>query len=325
MHQQVRRLTTLAAMAVLNQLDPVGFQHVVAEVAAALDESSTALDSLSWDTRSDAEPPEGGPGTDLARWAATFAVASTGARTFQDLAVAVSSTGPPASSGGDVLALLFGGLCDELRNADQFDAQRFALGVELAAERLVARGEPSGRARVGTVNAVAVAASEAALSSLDAGGDLADVLIEASAHGLIELERGPRENPELVDRGAVDPLAAGVLVVLDVLCGFVTGEPASIGPSDADSMEHDASASASGHWYEVSCRVEPHPGGGIEEADWLVATWYGLGDVVSFDPVEGSWPATVRSPLPGSVVEAIYDVGRPRELRITVVEPGEET
>src|SRR5690606_29830814 len=103
----------------------------------------------------------------------------------------------------------------------RMDAERFALGLELAAERLAPADDG---AHAGGLPAVVAAAADGALAALDAGAQLADVVIAAADDGLRELEAGPLSNPALVERGVVDASAAGFLLLLDALASVLTGE-----------------------------------------------------------------------------------------------------
>jgi hypothetical protein len=68
--------------------------------------------------------------------------------------------------------------------------------------------------------------------------------------------------------------------------------------------------------FVVRCRIEPHEGCGLESADWLESTWHALGDLVTFDGVGTPWSAELLTAHPGAAIEAIFDVGRPRELHL---------
>jgi dihydroxyacetone kinase-like predicted kinase len=47
-------------------------------------------------------------------------------------------------------------------------------------------------------------------------------VVAAADAGLAELEHGPQVDPTLAGRGAVDPAAAGFLLLLDALASVVT-------------------------------------------------------------------------------------------------------
>ncbi|MDQ2678451.1 MAG: hypothetical protein M3Y51_06865, partial [Actinomycetota bacterium] len=157
---------------------------------------------------------------------------------------------------------------------------------------------------------VGAASAAGALSAFDSGADLGDTLIAAADEGLVELEAGLLNNPELAERGAVDAAAAGFLLLLDVMASTVTGEPLPEPPSELPSVGSD------GRRYEVRCRIRPHDGCGIESANWLESTWFELGELVEFEGLGATWRAGVITASPGAAVEAIFEVGRPQDLHI---------
>ena len=257
-------------------------------------------------------------GSDLAATLNTVVEAAQGATTFArvaDALGAVTAGTPPGPAGRD-LGQVLAGLADSVRNADRLDATRFAIGLELAAERLAVADD--GR-HAGCLPAVLAAAADAALGAVDTGADLADAIIGAADEGLAELETGPRSNPDLVERGVVDAAAAGFLLILDVFASVVTGEPLPAAPVEPTT----STATQGAHRYRVRCLVEPHQGCGLESANWLESTWHELGDLVAFDGTSPHWRAEVVTAVPGAAVEAIFDVGRPRELHIGVDDAGD--
>jgi hypothetical protein len=208
---------------------------------------------------------------------------------------------------------LITGAGEALRNADHLDGHRAALALEAGAEELA--GADDGR-HPGRLPAVAAAAADGALAAGDEGADLGDVLVAAADAGLVELEHGPQVDPALAGRGAVDPAAAGFLLLLDALASVVTGEPLPAPPSEP------VITPAAVHRYEVRCLVRPHDGCGTDEAAHLQAVWHELGDVVEFDVRRDGWRAAVHTGRPGAAVEALVEVGRPTDLHIAVLGPG---
>jgi hypothetical protein len=286
--------------------------EVVADHAAALDR----LDGVEPEVTDPDQPAPVGPapvGSDLA---AILAGAVERARGAPDMArlwngvcdgAAAASSGP----GGAQFVTLLRGMAEVLRNADHLDAPRFALALEVAAEAVAPADDG---AHAGTLPAVVAAAATGALAAVDDGGLLADAVIAAADDGLAELEDGPRSNEDLATRGVVDAAAAGFLLVLDVLASVVTGEPLPAPPPDAPVLLAGAER------FAVSCTVEPHPGNGLEASDWLESTWHELGDLRRFDRSDGRWQVELLTPLPGAAVEALFEVGRPRELHIGVAD-----
>ncbi len=316
---QAQPMARVVPMASRSQLTSSELAEALAAAAAVVGDHAIALDRLTavhqWGDGDEWSDGEGaaeehevadGPGRCLARTLDGAAVSTGGAAGMSGVCAAMErgARGVPAPS--DVVEFL-AGLAEALRNADHLDAERVAIGLEIAAERL-ADGDDG--AHAGCLPAVVAAAAAGALESLDTGADLGEVLIAAADEGLVELESGPLNNPELAELGVVDATAAGFLLVLDVFASFVTGEPMpeppSVGPA----------ASSDGRRYEVRCRIRPHDGCGIESANWLESTWYELGELVEFDGIGVPWRAGLVTASPGAAVEAIFEVGRPHDLHI---------
>jgi hypothetical protein len=117
----------------------------------------------------------------------------------------------------------------------------------------------------------------------------------------------------------VDAAAAGFLLILDVFASVVTGEPLPAAPVEPVV----AASTRTARRYDVRCLVEPHQGCGLESANWLESTCHELGDLVALDGTSSHWRAEVVTAVPGAAVEAIFDVGRPRELHIGVDDAGD--
>lgn len=313
-------------MATVTTLGAGELLDAFSKVATVLSDHAAALDRLehgSWDPEdapvTDDDPagppaPDGGPGTDIAATVAAGVQTARGAGSLTELADALLGGAEAAASspaGRGIVAVL-SGLAESVRNADVLDAHRFAIGLELAAEQLAPRDDGG---HAGTLPGVVAAAADGALSALDSGAALADVVIAAADDGLTELETGPDSNPALVERGVVDPTAAGFLLVLDVLASVLTGEPLPAPPLDplADTSIEVVQRSMR---FRVSCRVEPNDGCGIESANWLESQWFELGDVERFESFAPHWEVSVLTADPGAAIEVLVDVGRPRDLRI---------
>ncbi len=321
-------------MAVRSRLDAAGVLEALRAAASTLEDHRAALDLLDlgdeWsgmdrdvpsvdggDSELMTGPSGRGAGSELAAVLRAAADASQGCSSLGQLADVLAGVpeGDRAGDAATAMGAVLAGIGESLRNADEMDATRFAIGLELAAERLTAQDDGS---HAGCFPAVLGAAADAALGAVDTGVGLADTIIAAADEGLAELESGPQANPDLVERGVVDAAAAGFVLVLDVLAGVVTGEPLPSPPA-----EPVASPGRSSHRYVVRCRIEPHDGNGLEAANWLESTWHELGELVHFDGAGSSWRAEVLTVVPGAAVEAIFDVGRPRELHIGITEASE--
>jgi hypothetical protein len=307
-------------------LGPAELVDAFRAAAAVLADHAAALDALSvndrYDEADDAEAtttaPVGvdvtGPGTRLAetlRRATASAEVSQGIPTAaQSLALAAAGANPGAQP--DAAAILLASLAESVRNADQLDAERFALALEIAAERL-APGDDGMHA--GGLAAVVAAAAEGALRVLDGGAGLDAVVVSAADDGLTELEAGPERNPELVERGVVDASAAGFLLILDALASVVTGEPLPAPPLDP-LLEAPTVGPAV---YRVSCLLVPDEGNGLESAAWLESQWFELGELERFEAFAAPWKMTLVTREPGRAIEALFGIGRAKDLEVSVV------
>jgi hypothetical protein len=307
-------------------LGPAELVDAFRSAAAVLADHAAALDALSQDDRYDdsdsaVEAPamesvdvDGvGPG---ARLAATLARAAANADASEGIptaaeSLALAAEGPGPGAPPDAAAILLAALAESVRNADRLDAERFALALEIAAERL-APGDDGVHA--GGLPAVVAAAAEGALRALDGGAGLGEVVVTAADDGLTELEAGPEQNPDLVERGVVDASAAGFLLILDVLASVVTGEPLPAPPLDP--VLDPAIGPA---MYRVSCLLEPDEGNGLESAAWLESQWFQLGDLQRFEAFLSPWRMTLLTREPGRAIEALFGIGRAKDLEVSVV------
>jgi hypothetical protein len=248
-------------------------------------------------------------GTDLARTLAAAVSFADGAGDMAHLFDGLRRGAAEAASGpaGRSLATVFAGLAEVLCNLDHLDGAGFALGLEVAAELLASQENGQNR---GAMAAVLAATAAGALSAVDDGADLAEVVITAADEGLEELEIGPQSNPDLAERGVVDAAAAGFLLMLDTLASVLTGEPLPSPPADAPRLI------TGGTQFVVRCEVVAHAGCGLESANWLESTWHELGTLKLFDGIGPIWKAEILTTLPGEAVEAIFAVGRPQNLHI---------
>jgi len=300
-------------------LTPEEYLDALATATRVLDDHATALDRLdhppSLDAPADAPVPPG-VGTDLACTLQSAVDAADGRRDFASICAAMHEGARRGSTGraGRGAVELLAGIGEVLRNVDRLDAGRFALALEAAAERLAPADDGK---HPGGFAAVVATVADAALSASDRSSGLADTIVAAADAGLEELERGPVADQRLAAKGVVDAAAAGFLLVLDTLASVVTGEPLPAPPEDAD-LRMRPVATTAGPTYEVTCRLIPDEGG-VEVAVHLEDALRELGEVVLWEVTGDSWRVGVLTTLPGTAVEALVEVGRPREVRIAVV------
>jgi dihydroxyacetone kinase-like predicted kinase len=294
-------------------LRPAELLDALGAACGVLEDHAAALDRLE---RGDDLPPEDGaapgPGTDLARTLDAARRRAEGRRDFASLAAELAAGAAEAAVGrsGRRIAAWFAGSAEVLRTTDRLDGPRLALVLEAGAEHLTSGADAL---RPGCLGSVTAAAADGALGAADTGAPLAEVLIAAADAGLAELERGPQADERLARRGAVDATAAGFLLLLDCLAAVVTGEPLPTPPPD-----EPVQRAGTAHRYAVSGWVEPESDCGPDEALHLRSLWEELGDVERFDERSGRWDFELVTPRPGAAVEAVWDVGRPRELAIAL-------
>ncbi len=301
-------------MSELRVLSPIELAGVLRSCADVLADHAAAIDQLEHvpsETDEDATatvPP--GSGTTLA---AAMSAAATAASTTSDLTRLGEAVASACSSftgrAGRVLAKMTAGWSEGLHNADRIDGLRMSLMLEAGAEALT--GSDDG-AHPGGPAAVAAAAADAALAAADDGSDLAEVLLAAADSGLVELERGPISDPDLAGRGVVDAVAAGFLLIIDVMASVVTGEPLPELPSDPFPLA--ATSSGVADQFDVRCRLDLADG--VDPVEWLRPALVELGEVRALSPVGEQWLVDVGTAFPGAVVETLVDAGRPRELHI---------
>lgn len=301
------------------RLGPADFVEALRCASTVVEEHRAALDRLDlgddWDP-DDQVAKRTGAGTALCEAIAGAVADLASARpSFSDASDAFERAARGATVARTDLGLLLDGLAEAIRNADTLDAQRFAIALEVAAEHLaVSRNAASS----GRLPRVVAAAADAALGSVDDGADLSEVLIAAADDGLNELERGPVDDEFLAGRGVVDATAAGFLLVIDVFTAVVTGEPLPEPPRDVTAVVGGGSGEMR---YRVRCLVQPHDGCGLESAGWLQSTWHELGSITTFDGTTEPWRVEAVSSFPGAMIEAIFDVGRPRDLHVGIETP----
>jgi hypothetical protein len=288
----------------------------VVQVAGVLDSHAEALDALPVAGHPDA----GAPGTDAAAALAGAAEAGGSRRDFAGLGVALADGAGSAATGpvGRWVATWLSGVAEVLRSTDRLDGERCALALEAGAEAAVAGGAPAGP---GTFGSVSAAAATGALAVADDGGPLPAVLIAAADAGLEELERGPDSDASL--GGAVDAASAALLLVLDSLASVVTGEPLPQPPPSGGA--DDGGPVAYVDRYDVHGAVVPEEDCGPGEAFHLRSVLRELADDSSLDDSDPQrWPFRATTPRPGAVIEAVCEVGRPRDLSIRVRRVEEE-
>lgn len=214
-----------------------------------------------------------------------------------------------------LVAEFLGGVGDSCRNCDDLDATRVAMAFEAGVDRM---RSTAGRTLDAAFITIATAVAEAALRAADGGLPLAEMLIEAADSGLDALEA--RATAELaadvsIDGSppatGVDPLAAGLLVVLDAFVAVVHGDDPEL-PSWEFEPDDDESVTTESFRYAVSLRVDA----AAQAGSLLSVAWRSLGgDVdVAHDPVDSLLVGSVTTDDIGAVIEAAIAIGRPSRI-----------
>ena len=285
------------------------FLGALRSAASVLEDHAAALDRLeaaeAWDAAVEVEdspdgpegPPATGPGTDLAR---TLAAACAGADGASDLTSLSSRLAEGARTGAELesgrrLARFLAGAADAMRNADRLDGTRIALALEAGAERLT---EADDGAHPGGLPAVVAAAADAALSAVDDGADLGDVLVSAADGGLAELETGPTGGRAAVRTG--HRRRGRRRVPAHRRRRWPAWSPANRCRRRPGTRPPVPSAAAA-TW--CGPRSTPPGGPDPEAAAHLEVLWHELGDIVDFTGPRGrsgTWRCTPRCPAPRS-------------------------
>ena len=193
-------------------------------------------------------------------------------------------------------------------------------GTELAA-MLGAGAETAYRAVArpveGTILTVARAAAQAAEQ---AGADTVQVARQAAQSARIALGRTPTQLPALAAAGVVDAGGRALVVILDALVGFLTGEEvpgdeAAIHPSQHRPSHQPTGPAYDGPAYEVMYLLDTDPTG----AQDLRAELEGMGDSVLVVGDGALWKVHAHVDDAGAAIEAALARGRPHRIQVTVL------
>jgi DAK2 domain fusion protein YloV len=222
---------------------------------------------------------------------------------------------------GVILSQVLRGIADVAKGTDDgLDGPTFALALEAASTGAY---QAVMRPVEGTILTVVREASEAAAQAAESGGDLLTVLDAARAQGADALERTPEMLAVLKEAGVVDAGGTGFLLLLDVLLNIVDGraipEPkVGEGTVRADAVvihAHDAhGADGVGDLrYEVMYFLEAPD----EAVPAFKDVWAGIGDSIVVVGGDGIWNCHIHTDDIGASIEAAFDIGRARKIRVT--------
>jgi len=239
-------------------------------------------------------------------------------------AIAHGSLMGARGNSGVILSQLLRGLTSVLAEGGE-DADGPVLARGLAAASDAAR-QAVLRPVEGTILTVARAAAEGAGQSADEGAALVAV-VEASRRAAADaLAHTPEQLPVLAQAGVVDAGGSGYLLFLDSALTVIDGRPLPPAPA-VTAPAYSAAAASFPHAgpgaegpgvgdelrYEVMYFLEApdHTVGAFKEV------WAGLGDSIVVVGGDGLWNCHIHTNDVGASIEAAFDAGRPRNIRVT--------
>ncbi len=290
--------------------------------------------------------PDGDTGTNMALTLESVVAALAGLEGLEGLGALPPPAVPPAGGGasmvavckaiahgslmgargnsGVILSQLLRGLTGVLAEGGE-DADGPALARGLAAASDAAR-QAVLRPVEGTILTVARAAAEGAEHSARGGAALLAVVEGSRRAAADALAHTPEQLPVLAQAGVVDAGGSGYLLLLDAALTVIDGRPLPPAPtvsapaySAAAAAFPQAGSGAEGPEgrddlrYEVMYFLEApdHTMGAFKEV------WAGLGDSIVVVGGEGLWNCHIHTNDVGASIEAAFDAGRPRNIRVT--------
>ncbi len=167
----------------------------------------------------------------------------------------------------------------------------------------------------GTILSVARAGAQGAASHL---GTLADVVRGARDAARFALEKTPEQLEVLKQAGVVDSGGAGLVLFFDALCHVIGNDELPVAPS-ADSIhvhvheEVRRDPALSDLRYEVMYLLEADD----SKMHAFREVWAGLGDSIAIVGGDGLYNCHIHTDDVGAAIEASFDAGRPRDIRVT--------
>lgn len=169
----------------------------------------------------------------------------------------------------------------------------------------------------GTILTVARGAAEGARAAADSGASLVAVAEASRAGAADALAMTPSLLPVLEQAGVVDAGGTGFLLLFDALLSVLDGREMPVPPdlpvpgvrvlSDAER------GTVAGLRYEVMYLLEAPD----ETIPAFKEVWAGLGDSIVVVGGDGVWNCHIHTDEIGPAVEAAFDAGRPRSIRVT--------
>ncbi len=216
---------------------------------------------------------------------------------------------------GVILSQLLRGLAVGLNTADGAPGAEDLARALADADRLAR--EAVMRPVEGTILTVARGAAEGARAAADSGASLLAVA-EASRAGAAEaLAMTPSLLPVLEQAGVVDAGGTGYLLLFDALLSVLDGRQMPVPPDPpvpgVRVVTEAVDAAVAGLRYEVMYLLEAPD----ETIPAFKEVWAGLGDSIVVVGGDGMWNCHIHTDEIGPAVEAAFDAGRPRSIRVT--------
>jgi len=270
--------------------------------------------------------PDGDTGTNMALTMHSVVKALTDLPATASLgevtkALAKSSLLGARGNSGVILSQMLRGFVEGFPADGAISVEAFRAGLTLADER--ARHAVS-RPVEGTILSVARAAALGAAE----GETLTDAVRAARESAVVALAHTPEQLPVLKQAGVVDSGGTGLVLWFDALCHVVCGDELPATPEVATSdfshlrVEADEMATLAGLRYEVMYLLE----GNDDAMGAFRAAWEALGDSIVIVGGEGLYNCHIHTDHIGPSIEAAFQVGLPREIRVTdlLEQAGEE-
>ena len=320
-----RRLVGWSIVPTLEQLNTAALRESVRTFRDAVRDHAPGLNRLN------VYPvPDGDTGTNMARTLdAVVAEMDTAADDDHDAtcdAISHGSLMGARGNSGVILSQIMRGFAGTLKEHADVQGAKFAEALQAAAAGAY---DAVLKPIEGTILTVCRESAEAAKSSADAGGSLADVVRAARAAGKTSLDNTPEQLQVLKDAGVVDAGGAGYLLLLDSLLYVVDGEPLPVAEPD------DGTMGAVGAAFEVVAHRHASVPGELDVSEQryevmyfldladdrirdFKAGWGAIGDSIVVVGGDGLWNCHVHTNDVGAAIEVALDLdGRPKAIRVT--------
>jgi DAK2 domain fusion protein YloV len=261
--------------------------------------------------------PDGDTGTNMALTIETVTTALNaldGGASMGEVtkAVAQGSLMGARGNSGVILSQLLRGLVSDFPADGDVAPDEFA--EALAHADILAR-QAVLRPVEGTILSIARAGAEGAGAHCES---LLALVRSARDAAKVALEKTPEQLSVLKQAGVVDSGGAGLVLFFDALCYVVGNDELPVAPS-VDSVEvhvHEephGDSSLSALRYEVMYLLEADDA----KMHAFREVWAGLGDSIVIVGGDGLYNCHIHTDDVGAAIEASFDAGRPRDIRVT--------